>query len=346
MRMLSLLAVVSFALCGSLVMAQRMENTVSEFGLRGPVKQCIEHTTYPPAPGTIEQHSTTTISFAPDGRVLALTTQFGDGPPNTRSYSTNEPGPLSDKAAHPEIDANGRRIKLRKFPKYELRPNVAIGSTQWENSEIQFTPPSDGTLTTLYDDKDRPREAEVRDAGGQITLRIVREYDEKGRVKGDKVMSEQPDSTLLEQFSASPETSELSDVQKRALVAFMAHAFHGGESTLKYDDHDRVIEKHVKRGGIQDELTKTTYNDQGDIAEETVTRTESPEVRGEFGMDDAGHLVSTSKPAPVPPQQSTTRYTYEYDPHGNWIRKTSETRQSTTEGFTVFQTTDRTIAYY
>jgi hypothetical protein len=148
-------------------------------------------------------------------------------------------------------------------------------------------------------------------------------------------------------LSESPTTSELNDVQKRALATFMSRAFHGGESLVKYDDHDRVIEKHVKRGGIQDELTKTIYNDNGEISEETVIRNQSPETRGEFGIDDAGNIVPSSKPQPVPaPIATTTRYTYEYDSHGNWTKKTSEVRYSPDQNFQPDSITERTLTYY
>ena len=86
------LTLLSFLLTTATVGAQMRDKTrASDFGLHGPVKQTIERITYPAGLGTVEQHSTTTITFASDGAVTGMTTQFADNPPYSRTYSHGQP---------------------------------------------------------------------------------------------------------------------------------------------------------------------------------------------------------------------------------------------------------------
>jgi hypothetical protein len=329
-------------------MAQSMSKaSAPEFGLRGPVKKFVERTTYPARPGTVEQHLTTVVSFTLEGLVLGISEQYNDAPPFTRINSYTAQAQISEQTAQPDVVTNGTKTTVRKFPKYDLNPEVAMGAIPWEDSELQFTPPSEGSVTTVYDDKNRPKQAEVRDATGDVILRIVREYDEKGRVKGDTMVSEQPDYAFLSLFSDNAETVQLNDLQKRAILTLMSRPFCSGESTIKYDDKNRVIEKQVRRGGFYDDFTTTSYNEHGDISQETVILTGSPSFDGEIAINRVGNLVPGSKSEPPhSPQETRKRYTYEYDSHGNWTKRSSEIRNGTDHDFQSDYVTIRTITYY
>lgn len=245
-----------------------------------------------------------------------------------------------------EYRESGSKSKTRNLPKYDYKPNTAIGAIQWEDSELQFTPPSGGTVTTIYDEKDRPKEGEIRDATGQLILRIVRTYDEHGRIKGDKVVFEQVQTPLLPEIEQAPEFNQLNAAQKRTLMNLVTRAFSGGESAFTYDAQGRVVEKHVNRGGLGNDITKISYNEHGDLIEETTARTFSPEFAGEFGMDDAGNVIPGKKSQAREPSQTMLRYTYEYDTRGNWTKKTTESRSESDGQFGVSMIVQRTLTYY
>jgi hypothetical protein len=351
------------------------KTNLSDSGLRGSVKQCIEQTIYP-ADGTIPERSFTQTSiYSPGGRLLQSHMKYSSGPDYVTTYTYDAAGHLLSQSSGPdassgteksdttytyddkgqllsvssstgngtvtyEQDEHGRKSRLEHYPVFNLGPNTGIGAIQWENGDLQFAPPSGGTVTTIYDEHDRPVEGQVNDASGRLMMRIVRTYDQQGRIQDDKLIPEDMEGNVPQELGG-----QLNDAQKKALAKFMGNAFATGESGYRYDSQGRVVEKHRTGGVFGDELTKITYNDHGDVSEEASVRIETPDWGTEFGMDEVGNMVPVSESKKPEPSQTETRYTYEYDAQGNWTKKTMSVRQQQGE-FKASTIINRTLSYY
>jgi len=98
-------------------------------------------------------------------------------------------------------------------------------------------------------------------------------------------------------------------------------------------------------GGFADTLTKLAYNDHGDVSDEITVAAMGAQVGTVFGVDDEGNIVPESKSEVPGPVQNETRYSYEYDSHENWTKKTTSVRQGQAEFRTTVVVT-RNLSYY
>jgi len=264
----------SAVLLTSLAGATELDKTsLSDAGLRGHVRQCIEQAIHP-ADGTLSEQSLTTTSvYSPEGRLLETRIQDGSGADYLVTYTYDSAGRLVNKSSSRglsdadrtstsytyddkghllavksrpgdagavyEYDNHDGKRRIEHLPVFTPQPQAAVGAISWENSDVYLLPSSGGTLTTLYDEHDRPAEGRVSDADGRMTMRIVRTYDAEGRVLGDKLIPEDMESVLPAQL-----TGQLNDAQKKAFARLRASFFASGESGYTYDPHGRVIEKH------------------------------------------------------------------------------------------------------
>jgi YD repeat-containing protein len=237
-------------------------------------------------------------------------------------------------------DQDGRKRATENFPPRLAERNAAVGAITWEGSDLQFPPPPGGTITTIYDQQNRPVEGQVRDASGDLTMRIVRTYDNQGKINSDKLIPEETQTRVPEQLA-----SQLNDVQKKAMAGFIASAFYTGESGYKYDSQGRVIEKHRIGGVVGETFTTIAYNDHGDIKDELTVEARAANPGGKFEINDAGELspISTSE---VPEERRTeTHYKYEYDAQDNWTKRTT-TSDSGKGQPTTSEIVERMITYY
>ncbi len=351
------------------------KKNASDSGLRGPVKQCVEQTTYV-ADGTISERSFTSTSvYSPAGWLLQTRMQQSSGPDYVTNYTYDAAGRLlkvtsgtddpsgagkfettynyDDKGqllsagsgiSNPdvtyELDQNGRKHRVEHLPVFPDAPNAGIAAMPWENSDLQFGPPSGGTVTTLYDEGDRPVEGQVRDASGKLMMRIVRTYDSQGRMQSDKLIPENMESAVPPELGG-----QMNELQKQAIAKFIGNAFATGESAYKYDLHGRVVEKRRMGGAFGNEITHTAYNDHGDVSDVISASQETPDWGAEYGMDEHGNMVPVSQPKQPDPSQNETRYTYEYDAQGNWTTKTMSQR-SGQDAFKTSTVIHRTLSYY
>jgi YD repeat-containing protein len=352
-----------------------LKTKVSDHELRGPVRECIERTTYPASDYTGERTVTTTSVFSADGSLLERRVGSSGSNDYVTSYTYDAAGRLLKVSSGNEnpsgttkfdssyvYDAKGQLISINsssgnqqiindrgedgrrrvteRFPERLAGPNVGVGAIPWQGSDLPFPPPSGGTITTIYDEHDRPTEAQVRDGSGQLTMQIVRTYDKDGRILSDKLIPEEVQSQLQDELG-----SQFNEAQKKAMAGFIASAFYTGESNYKYDADGRVIEKRLSRGAVGDTSTKITYNDNGDVSEEVTMETKPTDFGGEFKMDDAGNLSPVPTASATESTQTETHYAYEYDAHGNWTRRTTSARSGKNE-LTTSAVVERTLTYY
>ena len=347
----------------------------SDYGLRGRVRQSIERTTYPASDYVGERTVTTTLEFSAEGRLLQRRVGTLTGNDYVATYTYDAAGRVLKVSSGNETesgitkfdttynyDANGQLISINSgsgtqptiydtdqagrkrvtahFPELPAKPNVAVGAVPWEGSDLPFPPPSGGTVTSIYDEQNRPVEALVHDANGNLTMRLVRTYDKQGNIEGDKLIPEKTQIQVPEELAG-----QLNDAQRKAMAAFIARAFYTGESSYKYDAEGRTVEKHVTGGVRGDTLTTIRYNDHGDISEEITLETPRADLAGEFRIDEAGNPSPVSNSKAPERTRTETHYSYEYDAQGNWSKKTTTSASGAGEPITS-AIVERTLTYY
>jgi hypothetical protein len=351
------------------------KTSVSDSGLRGPVRQCIERTTYVADENLPERGFTSTSMYSPGGWLLQTRMEYSSGPAYVTTYTYDTAGHLLRKSSGSDDpsgagkldttytyddkgqlrsassgtgtsdvtydrDENGHKRRVEHLPAFANAPNTGVAAMPWESSDVLFPPPSGGTVTTLYDDRDRPVEAQISDAKGRLMMRIVRTYNPQGRIQSDKLIPEDMQGAVRDDSFG-----QMNDAQKKAIAKFMGNAFASGESAYKYDAEGRVVEKHRTGGVMGDELTKIAYNDHGDVSDEVTVSTPTPDFRAEFGMDEHGNMVQVTHPEAESPSQYETRYNYEYDAQSNWTKETMSMRSGQSE-FKTSTVINRTLSYY
>ena len=376
MRSSPLLLIASTIILSGLAGGATVEKTkVTDSGLRGAVRRCIEKTAYL-ADGTLGDRSFTIVSlystsgwlverrseqssgpdyvttYSYDAAGRLLNSSYGlDGSDDTKSvgraYSYDDKGHLlsvrtdtGNVAVRYENDGSSPARRVEQLAVFTPAPNTGIGAIQWEDSELQFAPPSGGAVTTVYDDMGRPAEGQVRDADGRIVLRIARTYDAQGRIQKDKMTPEEMAGHVPSELAG-----QLNEAQQRAIAQFMGNAFATGESAFQYDSQGRVVEKRLTGGVFGNTLVATTYNEQGDVSTEVTVGTPMAGAGVVYGMTEDGKMVAESEEKPPPPTQYESRYTYEYDARGNWTKKTTASRSGPGE-FKDSMVVQRTLSYY
>jgi YD repeat-containing protein len=369
--------IILFSLAPLLCLAQNPDGKTSRkeppsdrvrFGLRGPVKTCVEETTYPAvtaSDGTQFPERTVRIEteYDQEGRVVSTRNRNPDGsawmirntyasgkllkttwgkegePPGVTSYAYDDQGRLTSitESSAPDnpttfhYDERGRKTKVQKSRAEDYRPNIGIAGSPMQAADMRPNLPGGGTATTTYDENDRSTEVRIRDAQGAEVSRAVRVYDEQGHITEEKQILDDPLNLIpADARAAILADSGASGADLREQLKKIMGGHEGASSeAYSYDAQDRVKETR-RRIFNKDETIETTYNEQGDAAAET-TRS----------------LPGSNEQEPTwPGENSEVRYSYQYDEHGNWTEKI--TSYSSDPGST-FQTSDtarRTLTYF
>lgn len=352
-------------------MSEREQN-----GLRGPVKSCTVESVYPPFTDTEgkqypERKMRDETEYDVDGRVIARRTRNSDAPGwETRytydtsghllkqassqkgeplsemTYSYDEQGRLlkisdSRRPDAPIIyryDEHGRKLQVAVSRPEDYRPNVAVAGSPFQLAATAANLPGGGTATTIYDERDRPVEVQVRNNKGEVVMRAVRVYDAQGHVIEEKQILDKPETMLPEEIQARMlEESGLS--REQLLEEIRAHLADqmGGQSgpyseSHTYDAHGRMKETR-RRMFNQEDMIEISYNERGDKAAE-ITR---------------GKIFPTAddpNPGPAMAPYSEVHYAYVYDGHGNWTEQTVSYRSSPDGKLNSTNVVKRTLTYY
>jgi YD repeat-containing protein len=332
-------------------------------GLRGPVKSCVEETTYssttgpnglPTAPYTswserdYDQGGDILVRLDrnPDGSMWAVRDTYDasgelikstsgkeGGPSEVTAYSYDEQGKLisiTTNGAPPvtfHYDEQGRKTKVQASRAEDFRANFAFAGGPFEAADMPPNLQGGGTATTKYDENDRPTEVEVRNAQDESVNRAVRIYDQQGNVQEEKQILDDPINIFpVEARAQLASTPEQADELRAQLTQAMGG--HEGFSSMgyTYDAQGRVTEQ-TQQFFNQVERTETSYNEQGDVAGEKTLSTK------------VGEQEQT-------PQSPETRLTYHYDQHGNWTEKIALQSTSTRGAFEPSDSTRRTLTYF
>ena len=343
-------------------------------GLRGPVKSSTEESSYPKvtdaAGKALEVRFEHTTVYDPDGRIMSARSRNSDGSQWVERYEYSNSGQLlktssgiegqaliettysydqqgriekitsnnrTDSPVFFRYDEHGGKTKLQTSRASDYRPNVATAGSPFEAADMAPNLPDGGTTTTIYDEHDRPTEVQVRDTNGELVNRALRTYDAQGHVSEEKQIYD----NLARMFP--PETrqkllddSGLSADQLREELHAQLTTLMKGEAepysvSYRYDSGGRLIHTGRRIFNHEDEID-TTYNEHGD-AESEITRTR-PEAENE-------------PTAQGPPSSySETRYSYQYDQHGNWTEKTGSYSSSSDAAFQSSTVIKRSLTYY
>jgi YD repeat-containing protein len=344
-------------------------------GLRGPVKSSHEESSYPnitdAAGKALEVRFEHTTVYDPDGRILNDRSRNSDGSQWVTRYEYCNSGQLLKIASGTEgqaltettysydpqgriekITTNGRtetpvffrydehggKAKVQTSRASDYRPNVATGGSPFEAADMAPNLPDGGTTTTIYDGHDRPTEVQVRDTNGELVNRALRTYDAQGHVSEEKQIYDNlatmfPPETrqkLLDDSGLSAD--QLRQELHTQLTTLMKGQAEPYSVSYRYDSGGRLVHTGRRIFNHEDEID-TTYNEQGDTESE-ITRSTRPEPENE-----------PTAPGPQP-SYSETRYSYQYDQHGNWTEKTVSYRSSSDAAFQSSTVIKRSLTYY
>jgi len=284
----------------------------------------------PGEPGTVTRHT-----YDEAGRSLSVTN-------NQNSDRT-----------HFRYDEQGHKREIRSFDPetLEQRQNIAVAGSVWDAVLGGYSLSSDGTVVVLYDENDRETEVQMRDTHDELVGRVVRSYDENGRITEEKPTWENPAALFQGRLPAEAQ-KQLNPAQQQAMTKALNTLLRGREESGKiysYDSQGRLTK--VRESNFAFEKTTTiVYNDEGQKAEESETFTGNAAVPigVSYSISEEGELIpsepaSAEHPTVPLPEKSVIRYSYQYDGFGNWTEQVSTSGSSAGSPPGVRR---RTITYY
>jgi YD repeat-containing protein len=327
-------------------------------GLRGPVRSCIEETICPNSSEAL----TTSTEYGLDGKVLAtcfgnpggsawvathtydaagrlvLTTSGQAGEPGTETHYAYDAAGRSLSIRNVEngdrtdfhYDERGGKTSIQRFDPKTLQrtQNCAFGGSAWDAALAGFGVPAGGSVTTIYDENDRPVEARINDAADQVVSRVVRTYNAAGLIIEETPILDNPALRVLDRVPAE-ERAQLNPAQMQALTKGLRTLLGGltqNGTIHTYESQNRVT--NVRESSfVFPKISTIIYNNHGDKAEELTSfaANSTVPVGVSFSIDEDGTLTPSDPAAGVStvpdlPRESDVRYQYQYDDYGNWTQ--------------------------
>jgi len=300
------------------------------------------------------------------GRLLTVVSRASDGATVQKDYQYDDKGRLvsvtKSDGEHTtfEYDTAGHKTETRVLRKKSDQLGfTAIGM------DAAFAD-TDGSLLfdfsfgrnassfkTVYNEQDKPTETYAYDADGHLLGRLIRKFDDKGRICGTKEVIDDPLSRfpvdqLNEMIGQATAQSGVTRDEVRSQLSKQFAVIHGGSDKTYIYDSDGRISKMTFNTGMFGTTTGTyAYNDHGDvILKHTVMVMDARIPPGvPFHVDENGKVIPDKAPSEshIPTgleEPRDTQYSYSYDGQGNWVEKT--TTFSKESSFT----TRREITYY
>jgi YD repeat-containing protein len=278
---------------------------------------------------------TSTHAYDPAGRLVSVQSESSTSPAHLGLYEYDQHGRLArhlsrdaDGQEHTietySYDAEGRQTKTRFAPQPERNYGYAI-----EGSKAFYSAPNAATITTSYNYAGRPTELLFHDATGALISRVDFLYDASGN------LIEETQTRAVSPFANFEEN--LAPEQLEALRALLSGPF-----TQRKHRHDalgnRIETISTMFGSVGKDRETLEYNQYGDPIAQA-----SEHDSLEYGFKDEGGPLESR---PGEHHRSEVRFIYEYDPHGNWITKITESRHADHAAFSVASTDRRTLTYF
>jgi YD repeat-containing protein len=183
-----------------------------------------------------------------------------------------------------------------------------------EGEDSYLPIPSGGHAKISFNEQDQPLEWHVYDANRNLLNRLIRTYDQNGRVAEIRYTIENFLVSLpteaQQQFVAEPGAA---DRITEGFNQLLGEQRNFTRVTFDYDDAGRIIEKHRLVGYSLETTTKIAYNDHSDKLEEHESTTGD--------LNPPRHAQSGDRSSPTPFPNQDTRYSYKYDNFGNWTEQ-------------------------
>ena len=348
-----------------------------QHGFRGPVKLCIEESTYSGATDTEgkaypEVRSTYTTEYDTGGRTLATRARNSDGSewvtrnfydPSGRLlkkvsgddgqattetvYSYDHGGRLQkvsdgSRADNPvtfDYDESGRKTKIAMSRPADYRPDMAEAGSPFEAGDRAPNLPGGGSATTIYDEHDRATEIQVRDASGELVSRSVRTYDGQGHVLEEKQILDNPETILPEEVRAQIlEQSGLSRDDLQQELRTQLKKLMGGQSG------PYAVSYAYDTHGRVSHTSRRIFNQQEEIE---TTYNKHGDVESEITRStQVAEKTDPTNSAARWPSYSEARHAYKYDGRENWIEQSTSYRSSPDAAFQSSTVIERTLTYY
>ncbi len=357
--------------CSATCFSSRLIKTDRErWGFRGPVRLCRQrHTSYVRSCGaeaceTEERSSPSETDFDAGGSLVRQWTRNPDGSEWTNWYEydalhrmiasrTVNPQGVEDRSTT-SYDAAGRPTARTFHPhngparlaqSYDYdddartntvhnvanqRPDTGYGGLVGGSGSC----PAPGAVrsTTRYDLRDKPIEELSFDADGHALSRVEFSYDERGNL-----VSEIRSTPLGFPF---PKLSEaLEPAQLEELQAAIGSVCSSVTTTHRYDERDRRIETLMRMGRLGFHRHTVEYDELGNEVR-SVDEHESHEL----SLELPGGLMQD--PAKTQRSWSEACLDYDYNSHGDWLRKTVRARSGPDQELTLSNVEERTIEYF
>ncbi len=226
---------------------------------------------------------------------------------------------------------NGRKVKTEIFEAKTPGVDRAFGFEEGP-SQVFWTIGNAALASTFYDGMGRPAEMVFYDSEHVQISRLVRTYDERGRVTSEE------NQTLSPRAVAGQRTD--GGAMPKEMAQLLVRIFSQGpmRMTYKYDDQDRMVERTQEMGLFGYTKTVSVYNDHGDLSKQQTYSTH----QGDTPVDEEGNIPT---PPPAPEKlESEAKFSYQYDNRGNWTRKKTSTLHYPKSGWESVET--RSITYH
>jgi YD repeat-containing protein len=339
------------------------------WGLRGPVRTCLEQRSFPDDTAAQGQFRPiledsaeynidgfylrrgsrnsdgswwmTRYSYDPAGRLLETLSGNGSQAGGKTTYSYDDQGRLlrisTSESTDPVIfqyHADGRKIKVQTSRPADYRSNISFAGSPFDCADRAPNLPGGGTASTVYDEHHRAVKVEVRDSSGEVVSRAVRVYDDQGRIAQEQQIVDNPETIIPAEHRARiiQESGIPVEELRRQLAELMAGNAGPYSIAYEYDASNRI--KHTTRRFFnEEESIEATYNEQGDIA------TEVTECR------KLGNVPEDASETRLP-RYSEARHIYEYDNRGNWVKQVIWHCSSPDEPLRITSEQRRTLTYF
>ncbi|HEV2691063.1 MAG TPA: hypothetical protein VGV35_21050 [Bryobacteraceae bacterium] len=226
-------------------------------------------------------------------------------------------------------DPMGRKTRTLYVDVAGQSPNTTYG---WavEGTDAIYSAPGAASLTTLYNEREQPAQILFQDIAGRMLSRVEFVYDEAGRLIEEA--QTRAEEALPAELLAQMKPEQLGAVRALFGVGKPTRRLH------RYDLQGRRCETRSQLPPLGSDRKTTIYNNHGDPIEE-----HSESESREYSIDDDGRL--SDRPIQETASSSEARFEYDYDAHGNWVKKMVK-GAATGQDFTIASIEERTLTYY
>jgi YD repeat-containing protein len=328
----------------------------------------IQRTWYPgrcrgPADETGERGDATLLDFRQDGSLARRWYRDPRGSESTDSYDYDDAGRL---VAMRSADSNGSRAsrryeydaagRLERLVVPDRRGGSRVAETHeygdsgersrtihveinlqsqsvsfFEGTDVAYSAPGAATVRTQYNAREQPTEVLFHGSGGRPLSRVDFLYDDAGHLVEESQIRFEP--CVPPDFLAGMSPAQLNAVHELlGAGAAPARRLH------RYDGRGHRIQT-SESGPFGRSVKTVVYNDWGDPIEET-----SEDDDRQCSIDDQGQIIASAPGEHL--SRAQTRYHYDYDARGNWLKKVVQSRGSADQDFSTASIEERTLTFY